>query len=107
MSPEKIAAVRATAKSKDDEGHVVEIEPENWDAFRLFRRMLTQWHTQSVVAGTKLVTVKTGLNYAALAVIRDELGIAPSQHTIDAIGLMEAEALVIHQRRETAQLRRR
>lgn len=106
VDPKVIAALAAKAEG-DAEDDVVEIEPENVDAFRIFRQMLTQWNTQSIVAGNKLVTIKTGLNLAALPGIREELGIKPSPRTMEAIRLMEAEALTIHARRENAAMRRR
>jgi hypothetical protein len=67
----------------------------------------TQWHTQVVVAGKHLLRVRTGLDYGVLAGLA--AGLQPpvplSEAVMDGLRLMEAEALVIYDRRNARVLR--
>jgi hypothetical protein len=105
VSPARIAAMEAKAKGSE-QPDVVEVEPENWDAFRIFRQMQTQWRQQTVLAGNKLVTLRTGLDYSGMPAIASALRIVPDQAVMDAIRAMEAEAINIHSDRQQAALRR-
>lgn len=66
---------------------VVEVLPDVWDSYRLFRAMSTQWRTG--MAGA------TGMDYAALPVTGDLLGMTPEEIRIafEDVRVMEGEAL--------------
>lgn len=65
---------------------VVEVWPENEDAFHVFSSAMTQWRIG--MGGP------TGLDYAALPVIMDFAGITQDRSEIfTAIRIMESEAL--------------
>lgn len=79
---------------------VVEIEPENRDAFRVFLRVMSQWRGQPIVAGTKLIFLRSGLEYATLPVVAQALGLVLDEELLDAVRVMEAEALLVHTQRQ-------
>jgi hypothetical protein len=66
---------------------VVEVLPDVWDSYRLFRAMSTQW--RAGMAGA------TGLDYAALPVTGDLLGLSAEEirGAFDDVRVMEGEAL--------------
>lgn len=83
-----------------------EVEPENVDAVRLFRRMQTQWITETVVAGKNVVTLRHGINRAGLGDIAAGLGIALDDRLLNRFERLEAHALAIHARRQREALTR-
>src|ERR1700733_61720 len=72
---------------------VVDVEPENADAVRLFRQMQTQWKVSPFVAGKHIVYARTGLDYAALGPVSAALKIEITEATLDAIRVLEQECL--------------
>jgi hypothetical protein len=74
-------------KLSDLQEDVVEVLPDVWPAYRLFGAMSTQWRTG--MAGA------TGLDYAALPVTGDLLGMASEEirSAFDDVRCMEGEAL--------------
>lgn len=74
-------------KASDLQEAVVEVLPDVWPAFQLFRAMSTQWRMGMVGA--------TGLDYAALPVTGDLLGMTTEEirTAFDDVRCMEGEAL--------------
>lgn len=66
---------------------VVEVLPDVWPAFQLFRALSTQWRTG--MAGA------TGLDYAAIPITGDLLGMSTEEirTAFEDIRIMEGEAL--------------
>lgn len=64
-----------------------DIWPENWPAFELFNAMSTQWRIGMSGA--------TGMDYSALPVLFDTLGIADRAAAFSGMQIMEREALRI------------
>lgn len=73
----------------DFAGEEVEVWPGNWQAFRLFNAMSTQWRTGACGA--------TGLDYTAIRDVASYIGINKRQipEMFHDLQLMEAEALAI------------
>jgi hypothetical protein len=103
-SPEsKIAKLKAQRKPNAPAEFLV--EPENRDAVRVFMRALTQWRGETVVAGKLMFRTRTGLDYAALPPIVRALRVRLDEALLDAVRIMEAEALLVHARRQEAFLK--
>ena len=79
----------ALARVAEDE--VVEVWPENWDAWTLFRRMRTQWRTGPNGA--------VGLDHNILFKRLDRMGLSDDEYDQldDDICLMELAALIAMQ----------
>ena len=102
---DQIAAALALAEPKREAQRDIEVEPENRDAVRLFRRMLTQWRVETVVAGRVAVTIRHGLDKTVLPGIAAGIDIKLTDAVWDGLEAMEGEALTIFARREQAALR--
>jgi hypothetical protein len=114
MSPQAVADLKAFGVPPEDiaklglavdappQKRIVEVEPENADAVRVFLRMQSQWKQQSVGGGGAHITVPTGLDYSALPVVAQALGIAVTADLLDRLGVMEVESVRIVQRRYRA-----
>jgi hypothetical protein len=76
-------------KASDLQEAVVEVLPDVWPAFQLFRAMSTQWRTG--MAGA------TGLDYAAIPVTGGLLGMTSEEvrTVFDDIRAMEGSALSV------------
>ncbi|HSV16393.1 MAG TPA: DUF1799 domain-containing protein [Tepidisphaeraceae bacterium] len=105
-SPEsKIAKLKAQRKQNAPAEFFV--EPENRDVVRVFMRALTQWRGQSVVAGKHLLQLRSGLVYEALPTIATALRVEMDEPLLDALRVMEAEALLVHAQRQEQLLKGR
>lgn len=88
---ETVAAASARAP------RAVAVAAENWDAVRVFLNADTQWRT----AG--LSGVPIGLDYVALHLASQALGVAWTGRLLDKLRVLEAEALrALAERRERA-----
>jgi hypothetical protein len=101
VPPEEIAKL-GLAVDAPPQKRIVEVEPENADAVRVFLRMQSQWKQQSVGYGRAHITVPTGLDYSALPVVAQALGVTVTADLLDRLGVMEAESVRIVQRRYRA-----
>ena len=90
MTPEEIKARVAT------EPKALGIWPENWDAFRVFEKMLTQWRVG--MAGA------TGMDYGVLPLVMGWCEIPEKQQkrVINVVQQMEGEALSFFSERSKA-----
>lgn len=87
MTPEEIR--RRVA----DEAKPLGIWPENWNAVRVFERAVTQWRH-----GPRRIT---GLDYTALPLLFDVLGIADDRlEVFDRVRVMESHVLNVIINRE-------
>lgn len=102
----EIAALKAEHR-RDARSDTIEIEPENRDTVLLFIRAMSQWRTEHIVAGDRLLEMRTGLDYGALPTVATALGVTLNAQLLDGIRIMEAESLRIHRRRQEDILRRR
>lgn len=92
---EEIAALRAR-NGETAKDHVVEVVPEIWNAFRVFRLVQrSQWRCTVASDGKYLKRFRTGLDYSALPVAAGACGVALDEATLGYIGDMEAVALGI------------
>lgn len=80
--PAKVAKYMATNPPPP-----VQVWSCNWQAFRIFSAMLTQW--RSGFSGF------TGLDYTALKTVMDIHGVTDQQQMLEDIAVMEIEALKI------------
>ena len=71
----------------------IEVEPENWDAVRLFNAMGTQWHFTSIGTAHACAVIRTGLNYAALGTFAAGLAITVNEELLGALGVLEGETV--------------
>ena len=73
----------------DDIDEEVEVWPDNWQAFRLFNALGTQWRTGPVGA--------TGLDYSVIREVSILIGIKKRQipEIFPYLQIMEAEALAV------------
>lgn len=85
---------------------VVEIEPENADAVRIFRQMQTQWRRAVITTPKAVVLVHESLDYTPLPTIAGAIGAVLSEECLDALRIMEAETLLIFAKRNRDVLRR-
>ena len=84
--------------SAEDLEHDMEVWPENWQAFRLFNALSTQWRTGACGA--------TGLDYTSIRDVAGYLGIKKKHipKIFPDLQVMEIEALaVMAQTRESRQ----
>lgn len=94
-SAEELAAFGLTLDDLGDDD--VQVWPDNWQAYRLFGRMQTQWRTGGMGGAT-------GLDYNVLFRMMDRMGLAPEEYDAleSDILLMELTALeVMAERRES------
>lgn len=96
--PEMIAALKA--ENEAGRNVVVEVEPENVDAVRLFRGMRTQWQRMQLSNGRGVVLHHLGFNYASLPAVADALDLKVDARLFDDFQFMEATALAIYARRD-------
>jgi hypothetical protein len=107
VSPEAIARTRARMeKEESGDAEPLTVEPENVEAFRLFRRLQTQWRITGLAAGRAAIFARTGLDYAALPPLATALAIAVDEDLLDRIAILEAETLIIHAERQRQALGR-
>jgi hypothetical protein len=66
-APEAIVSYRAKLVAEAEQ-HAVDIFPENWHAWKVFRGMGSQWRTTGGMGGR----VYEGLDYAALGIVLAE-----------------------------------
>jgi hypothetical protein len=104
-TPAALAQLQARMKPEDEGERRIVVEPENADAVRLFRQMQSQWRVQAVATAKRLIVLRTGLDYGALAPIAAALRVELGEETMDALRLLEAETLAIHNRRQEQLLR--
>ena len=84
---------------------MLEVEPENVAAVRLFRRM-QRWVTETVVAGKNVVTLRHYIDRDGMDDIARALGITLDETLLDKFSLLEAHALQIHSKRQREALTR-
>ena len=84
---------------------VLEVEPENVPAVRLFLHM-QRWVTETVIGGKNVVTLRHHLDRTGIGDIARALGVALDEALLDKFGLLETLALQIHAKRERAALTR-
>ncbi|HYD12737.1 MAG TPA: DUF1799 domain-containing protein [Allosphingosinicella sp.] len=73
-----------------------EIWPDQADAVALFLSMESQWRwTGAGMAGA----FRTGLDYSALPVVAEAIGVKPSPEIIADLRIMEGEAVAVWARR--------
>jgi hypothetical protein len=87
---------------------IVQVEPENEAAVRLFLQLKdTQWDTQVVVAGKHLLTFRNGLKYDVLPALAAGLDppVALSESVMAGLRQLEREALAVFRRRLERQIR--
>jgi len=84
--PDQLAMFGITSADLDD---VVEVLPDNWDAFVLFDAMSTQWRTG--------FSGRTGLDYCALPSVMNLLGFPKKirNSLFQDVIVMETEALLV------------
>lgn len=72
-------------QTKDD--NEFEVEPCNWQAFDVFRRVHTQWRTAGYVGGLAV----TGLDYNVVLGILDRMRLPPEEqlNLLDKVQLIE------------------
>jgi hypothetical protein len=75
----------------EDDGSI-EVEPENWNACRLFVAMDTQWKMLPVQVKRGTALLRTGLDYSGLAAVAAGLQIALEPDLMAGLKLLEAEA---------------
>ena len=100
---EELEAKRETESQREN---VVEVEPENVNAVRLFQSMQTQWNRIGLAAGFKAAIMRIGLRYEALPVVAAALGVAVGEHELQALQIMESEAIRIDHERQRRGLRK-
>lgn len=85
--PPQLMALWATPR--DDAPDLVEVYPEHWTALSVFLAMQTQWR---VGFGGE-----TGLDYSALPMVYDCMGIEPGEKSavFDALRQLEIETLTV------------
>lgn len=71
------------------------IHPENGRAFRLFLAMASQWRSASLNTAGKALVVRTGLDYGAMPIVAQQLGMTfpLAEQDFDRLRVLEAEAL--------------
>jgi|GEM_PF-808037 len=106
VSEAEIAQLKAE-QQRDARSNVIEVEPENRGAVRIFLRAMSQWRGEAIVAGRHLLVMRSGLDYTVLPAIAQILNVELDEQTFDGVRVMEAEALTIHIRRQEEVLRRR
>jgi hypothetical protein len=104
--PESEIAKLKAKHAGNARNNIIEVEPENRDAVRIFNRAMSQWRSETIVAGKHLLERHKGLDYAVLPTIAAALGIAFDERVFDAIRVMEGVALQIYVRRQEEYLRR-
>lgn len=91
--------MRISAPVEVDREAIVEVEPENVDAVRLFFALQTQWRMEQLTGAsgknTVNVLVRTGLDYGVLPGICTALCITPDEALLGALRTLEAETLRI------------
>jgi hypothetical protein len=106
-SPEQIARLRAKAAPRVSQDIEFEVEPENWDALRLYLAMQTQWRVvaREFARGKQRISflVETGLDYGALSVAT-WLAIPESERVLRGLQTLEREALSIFNRQRERRL---
>lgn len=78
------AALRAFDDAAAEDG--VSIWPENWDGLRTFLAMSTQWRSAPMGGAT-------GLDYAALPVVMEYVGVDDRRQAFEVVAELEAETL--------------
>jgi hypothetical protein len=87
---------KALARMRDEpREHVVEIEPENADAARLFVAVQTQWRCTPRTNGKLELLERTGLDYSALPVVAHSLRLDLGEELLAQLRFLEAETLAI------------
>jgi hypothetical protein len=74
----------------DDEPEYFEVLPENWLTLRVFLAMVTQW-----IWTGGMESRRAGLNYLALPIVYDALGVSTEDRpdVFEGLRVMEIEAL--------------
>jgi len=87
--PEALAAM-GLVWDGDIPDQSVEIWPENWQALQVFLGMATQWRVSMGMSGM----IWSGLDYNALPIVEDRLGVAADLRadTFNRLRIMEAAA---------------
>jgi len=85
-----VAAMRQETEEED-----LVLQPECVEPFQLFHRLGTQWHRQMINTMNSARLIRTGLDYGAAAQVADALGLAFDAPMLDALQIMEAEALKV------------
>lgn len=91
-SDDALAKMRAQCESGND---IVEVEPENVDAVRLFFALQTQWRQTPLSNGKITMLVRTGLDYGVLPVTCTALCITFDEDALAKLQLLEGETLRI------------
>jgi hypothetical protein len=103
---EQLAKLRRKGATSDSRV-VVEVEPELWDAFRVFRLVHdSQWRRQTLETANGFVTMRQSLDYTAVAAVAKDLGVG-GEGFWEQVGAMEMQALAIYRRREMQASRKR
>ncbi|MBI2313586.1 MAG: DUF1799 domain-containing protein [Betaproteobacteria bacterium] len=87
--PEAEAWAQMGAETEDDGKEVVELWPENEEAFWIFCGLATQWRLVAGMGGVQY----QGLDYAALWPTLDGLGVKDPPAMFRALQVMERAAL--------------
>lgn len=105
--PEQLDRLRPKAEP-ENQARVVEVEPELWDAFRVFRLIEpSQWRKETVLAGKTLITLRHSLDYGVIPGLAQSIGIQLGEQTWEQIGAMQDVARVIYADRQRMELARR
>lgn len=70
-----------------------EVLPDNWTALNVFLAMSTQWRSKMTGVTGGFISVRTGLDYAALEALMQMQGITNSATVFQQVQTMEYAAL--------------
>lgn len=89
---EVVAQIRAEARGSEPETGFA-VHADNETAVRLFLVLATQWRHQALSTMTRAVTIRTGLDYAAIEPTARLAGLTVGADDFTRLRVMEAEAL--------------
>ncbi len=92
---------KARAKNREQK---IEVEPENWNAVRVFIALQTQWHYQPRSNGKVSLLSRTGLDYTAVPVVCSAHALDLDEELLTQIRALESESLAIYAERDRKML---
>lgn len=101
VGEESLAKARAQIRDQ-----ALDVEPENWNAVRVFLALQTQWHYQSRSNGKVSLLSRTGLDYAAIPAVCGAHAVALDEAMLDQLRILETESLAVYAERDRRMLAR-